>query len=295
MGWTGAIQLRNATIAVPGFVHPLELSSANARIDGARVALDRVQARVGSLAFSGDYRYEPAQTRPHRFRLRAAAVDAAALEDELMPTLHRGAGLLARALGRASVPDWLRQRAVDGTLQIDRLALAGSEFENIRARVLWDGARVEFEGLQASLDRAAITGKLSVALRGARPSYKLEARLKGLGWQGGKLDAAGTMETSGAGAQLLSNLTSQGAFTGAGIDFGSEAGRAVSGDFAVEWWQSAPRLRLTGLTLRTDDDSYTGRAATLDDGRLMILLTSGSRELRMSGPLTKIRVEEVGR
>jgi hypothetical protein len=295
-GWTGAIQLRNATISVPGFTHPLELASANARIDGARVALDRVQARVGSLEFSGDYRYEPAQTRPHRFRIRAASVDAADLEAELMPTLRRGAGLLARALGRASVPDWLKQRAVDGTLQVDSLALAGSEFENVRARMLWDGARVEFEGLQASLDRAAITGKLSVALRGVRPSYKLEARLKGLSWQGGKLDVEGTLETSGAGAQLLSNLTSQGTFTGAGIDLGADAlCRAVSGEYNLEWWQSAPRLRLTSLAVRTDDDSYTGRGATQDDGRLVVLLTSGARELRMSGPVAKVKVEEGAR
>jgi hypothetical protein len=291
-GWTGAIQLRDAAISVPGFAHPLALAFANARIDGPRVALDRVQARVGTIAFSGEYRYEPAQTRPHRFRLRASSVDAAALETELMPTLRRGEGLLARALGRASVPDWLKQRAVDGTLQIDRLDLAGYGLENVRARLLWDGARVELEGIQASLDRAAITGKLSVALRGSRPSYKLAGRLKGLSWQGGKLDAEGTLETSGAGAQLLSNLTSDGAFTGAGIDLGAEAVcRTVSGDYALEWWQSAPRLRLTGLAVRTGDDTYTGRGSTQDDGRLVVLLTNGARELRMSGPLAEVKVE----
>jgi hypothetical protein len=292
-GWTGAIQLSDATISVPGFAHPLELASASARIDGARVALDRVQARLGSLEFTGDYRYEPSQTRPHRFRIRAASVDAAELEAELTPTLRRGTGLIARALGRVSVPDWLKQRAADGTLQIDSLALAGSGLENVRAHLLWDGARVEIEELQASLDGAALTGKLSVALRGARPSYRLEARLKGLGWQGGKLDAAGTLETSGVGAQLLSDLTSEGTFTGAGIDLGADAiCRAVSGDYALEWWQSAPRLRLTSLAVRTDDDTYTGRGATQDDGRLVVLLTSGARELRMSGPLAKLRVEE---
>jgi hypothetical protein len=292
-GWAGAIQLRNATIAVPGLAHPLELASANARIDGARVALDRVQARVGSLAFSGDYRYEPAQTRPHRLRLRAASLDAAALEAELMPTLHRGEGLLNRALGRASVPDWLKQRAVDGTLQIDRLALAGYELDNVRARLLWDGARVELEGIQASIDRAAITGKLSIALRGARPSYALQARLRGLSWQGGKLDVEGALETSGAGAQLLSNLTSKGAFSGAGIDFGAEAvGRAVSGDYALEWWKPAPRLRLTAVTVRIGEDTYAGRGATQDDGRLVVLLTNGARELRLSGPFAKVKVEE---
>ena len=238
---------------------------------------------MGPLAFSGDYRYEPAQTRPHRLRLRAASLDAAALETELMPTLHRGEGLLARALGRASVPD---------SLQIARLALAGSELENVRARLLWDGARVELDGIQASLDRAAITGKLSIALRGARPSYRLVAQLRGLSWQGGKLDAEGAIDSSGAGAQLLSNLTSKGAFTGSGFDFGADAvGRAVSGEYTLEWWRPAPRLRLTALTVRIGDDTYAGRGATQDDGRLVVLLTNGARELRLSGPLAKLKVE----
>ena len=198
-GWTGAIQIRNASIPVPGFAHPLELASANARIDGARVTLDRVQARVGAIAFSGDYRYEPAQTRPHRFRMRAASVDAAALETELMPTLRRGEGLLARALGRASVPDWLKQRA-RGWHAADRsLALAGSELENVRAHLLWDGARVDVEGLQASLDRAAITGKLSVALRGARPVLQAGGPLERPDLAGRQAGRPRNLETSGAG------------------------------------------------------------------------------------------------
>ena len=56
-----------------------------------------------------------------------------------------------------------------------------------------------------------------------------------------------------------------------------------------------PRLRLTSLAVRTDDDNYTGRGATQDNGRLVVLLTSGAGELRMSGPLAKVRVEEGGR
>jgi hypothetical protein len=42
---------------------------------------------------------------------------------------------------------------------------------------------------------------------------------------------------------------------------------------------------------RTGDETYTGRGATQDDGRLAILLTSGAKELRMSGTLAKLKVE----
>jgi hypothetical protein len=292
-GWSGHLELSDAQIAVPGLADPLVIASARAQIDGARVVLDRVEAQAGKVAFTGEYRYEPGAARPHRLRLRAEELDAADLEAEFMPTLSRGASLIARALGRVAVPDWLKQRAVDGTVQIDDLLLAGRRLENVRARLVWDVARVEFDGIQAKLDRAAITGKLAVNLRAARPSYKLTAKVKGLDWQSGKLDADGTLETSGTGSQLLANLTSEGIFTGAALDFGMLAPwRSVTGSYSLAWFEAAPRLRLTGLNLRTEDDTYTGRGATQEDGSLVILLTSGAKEMRMSGTLAKLKVEE---
>ncbi len=67
--------------------------------------------------------------------------------------------------------------------------------------------------------------------------------------------------------------------------------RSVAGAYSFSWWQSGPRLRLTGLNLRTEDETYTGRGATQDDGRLVILLTNGAKEMRMSGTLAKLKVE----
>ena len=83
-----AWKLADAEIHVPGLADPLELASARAQIDGARVVLDRVEAQAGKLAFTGEYRYEPGTARPHRLRLRAAEVDAADLEPNSLPTLR---------------------------------------------------------------------------------------------------------------------------------------------------------------------------------------------------------------
>ncbi|MGA2268498.1 MAG: hypothetical protein ABSH44_08530 [Bryobacteraceae bacterium] len=291
-GWSGRLELSDAQIAVPGLADPLELASARAQIDGARVVLDRLEAQAGKVAFTGEYRYEPGAARPHRVRLRAEEADAADLQAEFMPTLSRSTSLIARALGRAAVPDWLQQRAVDGTVQIDDLLLAGSHLENVRAHLLWDVARVELDGIQAKLDGAAITGKLAVNLRAARPSYKLTAKVKSLEWQSGKLDADGTLETSGTGSQLLANLTADGSFTGAALDFGTLAPwRSISGSYNLAWLQAVPRLRLSDLTLRTEDGTFTGRGATQDDGRLVIVLTNGAKEMRVSGTLAKLKVE----
>jgi hypothetical protein len=295
-GWTGRLELTDAQIPVPGLAGPLELSSARAQIDRARVVLDRIEARAGKVAFTGEYRYEPGAARPHRVRLRADAVDAADLEEALLPTLRRSTGLIARALGRAAVPDWLKQRSVDGTVEVGDLVLAGAHLENFRARILWDTARIDLESVQARYDRAAITGRLAVNLRGARPAYRFTGKVKGLNWQPGRLDAEGQMETSGTGEQVLANLTSEGVFTGAALDFGSPSAlRGVSGTYTFAWRRSGPRWHLTGLNLRVEDETYTGSGATQDDGRLLVVLTSGTREMRVTGPTAKLKIEEPAR
>jgi hypothetical protein len=291
-GWSGQFSLTDAGIAVPGLANPVLIASARAQIDGARVVVDHIAAQAGALPFAAEYRYEPGSPRPHRLRLRAESWDAADIEAELMPTLRRNTNLIARALGRPMVTDWLRERSLDGTIQIDDLAVAGAHLENFRGRVLWDEARVQVEGIQTRLDGATVTGKLDVNLRGSRPNYKLAAKVKGVAWQGGKVDLEAALDTFGTGVQLLSNLNVDGTFSGANLDFAGLAPlRTAAGTYNLSWWQSGPRLRLSSLNLRTDDDTYTGRGATQEDGRLLVLLSSGAKEMRMSGTLAKLKIE----
>ena len=104
-------------------------------------------------------------------------------------------------------------------MQIDDLALAGSHLENVRARLVWDVTRVELDSLQARLDRAAITGRLAVNLRGDAAVLQADGKVKGLNWQSGKLDAEGTLETSGTGDAVAGQPDSEGTFTGSGAGF----------------------------------------------------------------------------
>ncbi|HWC99070.1 MAG TPA: hypothetical protein VG456_20060 [Candidatus Sulfopaludibacter sp.] len=294
-GWTGSLQVRDAEIAVPGLADPLQLASARALINGARVELDRVQAQAGKVAFTGQYSYEPAMARPHRLRLQAEAVDAADLEAEMLPTLQHSSGLLARALGRNGLPDWLQDRRADATLQIGDLLIGGAHLANLRTHLVWDSARVEMDGIQARMDGSALTGRVTASLRGSRPAYHAAIQVKGLGWQSGKLDAQGTLDTSGTGVQLLSNLTSQGFFVGAALDFGAPGPwRNVSGNYNLTWSPAAPRLHLTSLSLRNAEETYTGSGATQGDGKMVILLTNGTREVRVTGPLDNLKVDEGG-
>jgi hypothetical protein len=185
---------------------------------------------------------------------------------------------------------------MDGSFQIEDLDLAGTHLANVRAQMLWKGTHVDLTGLQGQLEGATVKGALAVVLRGRNPEYTFTGKVSGLNWQSGKLDAQGTLETSGTGVQLLSNLRSEGTFSGAALDFGTLAPwRSASGSYALSWSQTVPRLRFTDLLLRTDDDVYTGRGNTQDDGRLLILLTNGAREMRMSGTFASLKIDQAAR
>jgi hypothetical protein len=227
--------------------------------------------------------------------LRAADWDAVEVETECLPALRRGSSLLARALGRAALPDWLKARQVEGTIQIDRLAVAGARLDGVRSRLEWDAGRVEFGNLDATLAHAAIKGRLAVDLSGSLPAYRFTGQVKNLPWQSGGLDAEGSLTTSGTGAQLVASLVSTGTFSGTGLDFGAIAPCRASGNYSLVWARGVPRLKLTGLNLRTDEDVYTGRGATQNDGKLLIVLTSGAKELRLAGIPGKLKVEETAR
>jgi hypothetical protein len=190
----------------------------------------------------------------------------------------------------------MRQFNLEGSLQIDELQVADARLENVRARLLWDIARVDLTGIQAQLDRATMAGALTVNLRGSSPAYTFAGKVSGLTWQSGKIDAEGTLETSGTGLQLLANLKSDGTFNGSGLELGTIAPlRSASGSYTLSWTQTSPRLRLTDLRLHTEDEIYTGRGATQDDGHLLILLTNGAREMRMTGTLATLKVDDTPR
>jgi hypothetical protein len=291
--WSGSLEVKHAQVTVPGLADPLELIAARASIDGARLLVDHIDARAGKLAFGGEYRYEPGASRPHRLRLRAADWPAAELERELAPTLRHVPNLFARAFGRTALPDWLRQRALEGAVEIGRLELAGLPLAGVRARLVWDASRVALDNFTAKINGALVAGTLFANLAGPHPAYRFAASVKGLGWQSGKLDADGTLQTAGTGSQLLANLRADGAFAGTALDFGQGPWRHSSGTFSLSW--SPTGLILSDLSLKTEDETYTGHGTVQDDGRLLVILSNGTREMRIVGPLAKLHVDEAVR
>jgi hypothetical protein len=294
-GWTGDIDLRNARFPLPGLAEPVAVESADAHIDGERLTLDRIRAQAGKIGVEGEYRYEPQMARPHRLRIRIAEADAAELERLLMPTLHHSRGLIAQALslGRASLPEWLADRHLDAAVQIGALHLPGADVSGLQTHLMWDAAKAEFAEIRANLEGGRVTGVLTVGLRGNRPTYRLQAHAQGVAWKSGKVDADTVLEASGTGLELLSRLHSSGAFTAAGLEMEALPGlESVSGAYDLIWAQTAPILRFTDLQLVSGDETYTGQGATQTDGRLLFQLTSGTKEMHMSGTLAELRVDQ---
>jgi hypothetical protein len=291
--WTGDLELHDAQFPVPGLAEPVAIASAAAHIQGPRLVLDHIRAQTGKLAFQGEYRYEPRSSRPDHLHLTIPHADAVELERLLMPSLRPNRGLLARAfnLGRQAAPEWLADRHVDASLQIGSLTWGGAEAAAMQAHLLWDAAKADFDKFQAHINGGVVTGALSVTLRGARPLYRLQARGRGLQWKSGKVDGETALETSGTGAELLAHLHASGAFTAEGVEMDALPDlERVSGSYDLIWAPAGSRLRFPDLQLVAGDDIYTGQGDTQADGLLLIQLSSGTKEMNMSGTLAELRV-----
>ena len=284
-GWSGEIQLAKAEIALPGLADPLRVRSAAARLDGAKLWVDKMIARMGEIDLAGDYRYEPGAVHPHRFRLTIPEIDASELERLLMPTLRRNQGFLARTLGigKPEIPDWLATRFMDGTVQIGEFTVGETSLSQLRFRVRGNGARVDLADMEARMENGMAHGRASVDLAGRAPVYRLNFLVNAVDFKGGKLDADGVIRTSGTGAELLSRISSEGSFTGRALDICQSA----SGCYRLEW----PKLRFTELQLLVGPDLFIGRGATQEDGRLLLQLSSGAKLMRVTGTLAQLVVE----
>ncbi|MGH9720657.1 MAG: AsmA family protein [Bryobacteraceae bacterium] len=292
--WTGRLQLADVEVAVPGLADPVEIRSAAARVDGTHLVLDKIDAQAGNVMLAGDYRYEPGAARPHRFRLQIPEADTAELERLLMPTLVRREGLLRRAFsfGRASLPEWLAERNAEGQVRIASLKAGEQEFRNVSGRVVWDAAQVTLADLRADTEGGSIWARVSANVRGAAPAYRANFVVGAVDWSGGAVDAEGWIEASGTGRELIARLRSEGSFSGRDVELGALAGvKTVSGCYRFEASPRAPNLRFTELQIAVGDELFLGRGASQSDGRLLLQLANGSRQMRISGTLAQLTVE----
>jgi hypothetical protein len=286
--WSGEYDLQNARIALEGIADPLHIQTASVISTGPRIAVSRLRARIGAVAFTGEYRWDPSALRPHKFRIAIPAADAAELERLLAPTLIRERGFFARTLrlGPAPAPEWLKLRRADGTLSINTLTLGDMQAQITSARLLWDGATVRLARLSGHLDDADLDGELDVDLSGRAPHYRFEGKLQNVPYKGGKLDFDGALEADGADAELLATARGEGQLRGRSIAFTPDAEfRTVAGCFDL---LAGVRWKISCLEVTEGAETFTGAGATQADGRLVLDLTNRGRQIRYTGTLAAV-------
>ena len=282
--WSGDFEVQNTRVAIDGLADPVRIASAAVSVKAEQVAVTRIKAKTGGVAFGGEYRWDADRALPQRFRLQIAEADATEIERLFQPTTSREGGLLARTLrlgAAGATPEWLTGRNAEGTVSMQALTVADARLSVTTARLAWDGASVKVSGIQGKIGDAALAGELRVDLSGRAPSYRFEGKIEDLAYKGGKLDFSGKATASGSGQALLASVKAEGTLRGRGIAFSPDAEfRRVAGRFQVSVTPAGPKWKLSGLELTQGSDSYSGEGATQADGRLVLDLLSGGRQVR---------------
>ena len=291
--WSGEYELQNARIAVEGMADPLRIQSASVKLSGKRVAVSRLRARAGEIAFTGEYRWDPEAVRPHQFHLEVPRADAAELARLFAPTLGRERGFLARTLrlGSAPAPGWLKSRRADGTVSIGALSFGDVAARLGRARLLWDAGLVRLAGVEARVmdtdtDQAGIEGDLEIGLEGPTPHYKFDGRVVDVPFKGGTLDFDGTFEADGLSEQILETAHAEGRLRARSIGVAAEAEfRTATACFAMQGSAGGLQWKLASIEASLGSDTYTGAGSSQPDGKLVLDLTRGGRPVRFTAAL----------
>jgi hypothetical protein len=292
--WSGESELQNARIAVDGLAEPVMIRSASMSLNGRRVAVNRLQAEAGAIAFTGSYRWDsPAgsseKAQPDKFDLKIDEADAAELSRLFAPALLRERGFLARTLrlgASAPVPAWLKALRTEGVVSIGLLTAGDVRLHGVTAQVKWNGPAVDLTELNGSIDPAGFGGDLSIDLRTGNPQYHFDGKVMNIPYKGGTLDLEGILDAAGDGAELLESARAEGTLSGRSILFAPDAEfGSVKARFEMLGGGAASRWKLSNVEVNQDGELLAGTGASQEDGRLVLELVSRGRPLRYTGTL----------
>jgi len=287
--WSGDFEIQNTRLAIDGLADPVRIQSAAVSAKDQSVAVSRIRARAGDIAFGGEYRWgvdgdvesDAEKAQPQSFRLQVAAADAKEVERLFQPTISREGGLLARTLrlgAAGATPDWLTERSVEGLISIGGLTLADTRLSVDSAHLKWEGATVKLSAIQGKVADAAFNGELRVDLAGRAPVYRFEGNLEDLPYKGGQLDLSGKISAEGNGPALWASIKADGTLRGRSIEFSPDAEfRRATGRFQMNMTVAGPRWKLSDLKLTQGNDSLSGEGTTQADGRIVLDLSNGGR------------------
>ena len=292
--WSGESEIQNARIAVDGLAEPVVIRSAALSMTGTRVTLSRLRASAGAIAFTGSYRFEPAEpptekTRPDSFDLKVAEADATELARLFAPVLVRDRGFIARTLrlgANAPLPAWLKAMRTEGVVTIGSLKAGDMSFSGVTAKVAWKGPMVRLTGLNGSSEPAEFAGNLSIDLGTGTPQYHFDGRVTDIAYKGGMLDLDGSLDAEGEGLGLFESARAEGTLRGQSILFAPDAEfRSVTARFEMQGGGATSRWKLINVEVNQSGESLAGSGASQADGRIVLELTNRGRPLRYTGTL----------
>jgi hypothetical protein len=292
--WSGQYELQNAVMDIPGLATPIRFASASVEIKDGGIQINRIRARAGAVTMEGDYRYDPAAGRPHRIHLNIPELQVSELENLMMPTLRRQESFLVRTfrLSKETLPKWLVDREVEGDIHVASLLNGETQVGEVRARLVWDGPAILLSGLDFRLDDMHAQGRLSLNLAKPSPAYSWTGAIENLEYRNGRLQLEGEIDTSGVAQNLLLNIHAEGTFEGERIELGPDAEvNSITGDYKIAPVAGIPRLVLSNLQLEQGSDMFSGQGSSQPDGHIVLELTSGRKQLRLTGMLLPIHPE----
>jgi hypothetical protein len=303
--WSGESELQNARIAVDGLAEPVLIRSASVNLNGTRVAVSRLQAQAGAIAFTGSYRWEPAaessdnepwtKARPDKFDLKIDEADVAELARLFAPALLRERGFLARTLrlgANAPIPAWLKALRSEGVISIGSLAAGDARLRGVTAQVKWNGPELRLSDLSGTMESSEFNGDLSIDLRTGSPRYHFEGKVADIAYKGGKLDLEGILDAEGQGIDLFESARAEGTLRGRSILFAPDAEfRSVTARFEMLGGGAASRWKLSNVEVNQSGESLAGSGASQADGRLVLDLINRGRLLRYTGTLFTIAAQ----
>jgi AsmA protein len=284
--WSGQFQLTKGLIQPAGFALPLKQLSARVSASAQRIDVTRLNAFLGTSEVEGEYHYTAAPSVRERLRLRTTKADLTDIEQALRPTFGSQGFLDRFRFGRRSLPSWLSTRNLEGDLSIGDFSVAGVALGTLASHFAWHGPQIQLSSVRVQMPAGSISGRGSISLLERRPRFRLNGTVSDYPWSGGTLDASGQLETSGTDLDALANLQSSGTFEAINSSLTPEAAfDRLSGDYSLSFDSGWPHLRLTNLEAEQNNDSWTGRGLTQQDGQLVLDLENGPRQMHVVGPL----------
>jgi hypothetical protein len=283
--WSGESELQNARI-----------KSASVSLNGKRVAVNRLQAKAGAVAFTGSYRWEPGSERSDKLDLKIDEADVMELARLFAPALLRDRGFLARTLrlgADAPIPAWLKAIRTEGAVSIGSLTAGDLKLHGITAQVMWNGISVLLSELSGSSELADIAGDLGIDLETGTPRYHFDGKAVNIAYKGGELDLEGILDAEGEGVNLFESARAEGTLRGRSILFAPDTEfRAVKAQFEMQGAGAASRWKLSNVEVNQSGESLAGTGASQSDGKLVLELISRGKPLRYTGTLFTLAAQQ---